>query len=285
MSIIVTTAIFAALLAFILGAALGFFREFFKVEEDPLKSRIREALPGANCGACGYPGCDGYAAAAAAGQAETNRCSVGGKAVTERISALLGVTASITPVVAVLACQGSADHAPSKGDYRGLATCRGAKLSTGGTKLCIWGCLGFGDCVKACQFNALTMEENGLPRVDYGKCTGCKLCVAECPQGLLRDVPVDRTGVAALCSNRNPLKGMVLKTCKAGCIKCELCVKNCPENCITMDKGIPLVDYAKCTSCGTCVSKCPTKVLRIIRSDVFPGTGEPVPAELETAPA
>jgi Na+-translocating ferredoxin:NAD+ oxidoreductase RNF subunit RnfB len=284
LGIIVTTAIFAVLLAFSLGAALGFFREFFKVEEDPLTSRIREALPGANCGACGYPGCDGYAAAVAAGQAETNRCSVGGKAVTETISGLLGVTASMTPVVAVLACRGSAEHAPSKGDYRGLATCRGAKLSTGGTKRCLWGCLGFGDCLTVCQFGALSLGEDGLPRVDYGKCTGCKLCIAECPQGLLRDIPVDRKGAVALCANHNPLKGMVLKTCKVGCIKCELCVKNCPEECIAMDQGIPLVDYAKCTSCGTCVSKCPTKVLRIIQTNVFPGPASPVPGEAETAP-
>ncbi|MDR3167050.1 MAG: RnfABCDGE type electron transport complex subunit B [Treponema sp.] len=285
MGIIITTAIFAVLLAFVLGAALGFFRDFFKVAEDPRKSRIREALPGANCGACGYPGCDGYAAAVAAGEAETNRCSVGGKAVMETISALLGVKATMAPAVVVLACRGSADHAPHKGDYRGLAPCRGAKLSTGGTKLCLWGCLGFGDCVKICQFGALSMGDDGLPRVDYGKCTGCKLCINECPQGLLRDVPADLTGAFALCSNRNPLKAMVLKTCKTGCIKCELCVKNCPEQCIVMDRGIPLVDYTKCISCGTCVSKCPTKVLRIIQSDVFPGTGEPVSAEAETAPA
>ncbi|MDR2629467.1 MAG: RnfABCDGE type electron transport complex subunit B [Spirochaetaceae bacterium] len=285
MSIIVTTAIFAVLLAFLLGAALGFFRDFFKVEEDPLKARIRECLPGANCGACGYPGCDGYAAAVAAGQAETNRCSVGGKAVTEGISALLGVKASITPVVAFLACRGSADHAPAKGDYRGIPSCRGAKISAGGTKLCLWGCLGFGDCLKVCQFDALFWGEDGLPRVDYGKCTGCKLCIAECPQGLFRDVPVERTGAMALCANHNPQKGMVLKTCKVGCIKCELCVKNCPQNCITMDKGIPLVDYTQCTSCGICVSKCPTKVLALIQSDILPGKGEKLPAEAETAPA
>jgi Na+-translocating ferredoxin:NAD+ oxidoreductase RNF subunit RnfB len=283
MGIVITTAIFAALLAFILGAALGFFRDFFKVEEDPLKIQIREALPGANCGACGYPGCDGYAAAVAAGQAETTRCSVGGKAVTERLSALLGVQGSMTPVVAVLACRGS--QALKKGDYRGLLTCRGAKLSAGGTKICLWGCLGFGDCLKVCQFGALSMGADGLPQVDYGKCTGCKLCIAECPQGLLRDVPVDRTGAFARCSNHNPLKAAILKACKTGCIKCELCVKNCPEHCITMDRGIPLVDYAQCTSCGTCVSKCPTKVLGLIRPDILCGGVGLVPGGTETAPA
>jgi Na+-translocating ferredoxin:NAD+ oxidoreductase RNF subunit RnfB len=274
--IILFTALFAAALAFILGIALGFFREFFQVEQDPLIDRIREVLPGANCGACGYPGCDGYAAAMAAGSAETNRCSVGGTETAEKLSALMGVQASIVPAIAVLACQGSKAHTFPKGEYTGLATCRGAKLSAGGTKLCAWGCLGFGDCTGACQFGALTMGDDGLPRVDYEKCTGCKLCIAECPQQLLRDIPRDRRGAWVRCSNRNPLKAMVAKTCKTGCIKCGICVKNCPEVCIVMERGIPVVDYAKCTSCGTCVSKCPRKVFKLIRRDIL-GRGEPEP--------
>jgi Na+-translocating ferredoxin:NAD+ oxidoreductase RNF subunit RnfB len=266
MSIVVITALFAALLAFVLGSALGFFREFFAVPEDPLAGQVREALPGANCGACGFPGCDGYAAAVASGYAETNKCSVGGTETAEKLAALMGVSGgTVVQPVAVLACQGSREHAPLKGEYRGLQTCRGAKLSAGGTKLCAWGCLGFGDCTAVCQFGALSMGDDGLPRVDYTKCTGCKVCVAECPQGLLRAIPRNQQGAVALCSNRNQIKAMVMKTCKKGCIKCELCVKNCPEQCIVLERGIPVVDYAKCTSCGTCVSKCPTKVLQILQ--------------------
>jgi Na+-translocating ferredoxin:NAD+ oxidoreductase RNF subunit RnfB len=269
MSIILLTALFALALAFILGLALGFFKEFFAVPQDPLIGLVREALPGANCGACGYPGCDGYAAAVASGEAPANRCTVGGAATAEKLSAILGVDASAVPVVAVLACQGSRDHAPSKGIYTGLPTCRGAKLSAGGTKLCAWGCLGFGDCTGVCQFGALSMGEDGLPRIDYGKCTGCKLCIAECPQQLLREMPRERKGSMARCSNRNPLRAMVIKTCKASCIKCELCVKNCPQQCITMDRGIPVTDYDKCVSCGTCAAKCPTKVMKIIQQDIL----------------
>ncbi|MDR3114106.1 MAG: RnfABCDGE type electron transport complex subunit B [Treponema sp.] len=262
--IIVITACFALILAFILGLALGFFREFFAVPEDPLKGQVRDCLPGANCGACGFPGCDGYAAAVAAGEAAINRCSVGGKGTAEKLAALMGGEASVTPLVAVLACQGSREHAPLKGAYWGIPTCRGAKLSAGGTKLCSWGCLGYGDCSKVCQFGALHIGADGLPHIDGAKCTGCKRCVAECPQQLLRDIPKDRQGAMPFCSNRNPIKTMVKKTCKAGCIKCEACVKNCPEKCITMDKGIPLVDYTKCTSCGTCAAKCPTKVFKVL---------------------
>jgi Pyruvate/2-oxoacid:ferredoxin oxidoreductase delta subunit len=113
------------------------------------------------------------------------------------------------------------------------------------------------------------MGEDGLPQVDYRKCTGCKLCISECPQQLLRDIPRDRKGSMPLCSNRNPLRAMVMKTCKAGCIKCELCVKNCPQKCITMDKGIPVTDYEKCVSCGTCAAKCPTKVIKVLERDII----------------
>jgi Na+-translocating ferredoxin:NAD+ oxidoreductase RNF subunit RnfB len=265
MSIVLTTALFAAVLAFILGLALGFFRQFFEVPQDLLTGQIREILPGANCGACGYPGCDAYAAAIAKKEAGISSCSVGGPAVAEQLAAIVGGDATVIPVVAVLACQGSKEHAAVKGEYTGIRTCRGAKLSAGGTKLCAWGCLGFGDCTLVCQFGALSMGENGLPRIDKAKCTGCKVCIGECPQGVLREIPRDQKGAFVFCSNRNPVKAMVAKTCKTGCIKCEICVKNCPEQCIVMDNGIPKVDYGKCTSCGTCVSKCPKKIFQLLQ--------------------
>ncbi|MDR0876831.1 MAG: RnfABCDGE type electron transport complex subunit B [Treponema sp.] len=269
MSIVLITAVFALVLAFILGVALGFFKKVFAVPEDPLVAQIREILPGANCGACGFPGCDGYAAALAKGTTGTGNCSVGGPAVAEKLAAITGVFGgAVVSVVSVLACQGSKTHAPLKGNYTGLQTCRGAKLSAGGTKLCAWGCLGFGDCVSVCQFDALSMGDDGLPKVDFVKCTGCKLCINECPQGLFKGIPRGQKGSIPLCSNRNPVKTMVMKTCKIGCIKCGLCEKNCPQQCIVVKNGIPEVDYSKCISCGTCVEKCPTKVLKILERDV-----------------
>ncbi|MDR2434293.1 MAG: RnfABCDGE type electron transport complex subunit B [Treponema sp.] len=271
MSIVLITAVFALILAFVLGTALGFFRAFFAVPQDPLAGRIRNVLPGANCGACGFPGCDNYAAAIVAGNAGVTSCSVGGPSVAEKIAAITGISGgAVLQTVTVLACQGSSAHAALKGEYTGLATCRGAKLSAGGTKLCAWGCLGFGDCVKMCKFGALTLaREKRLPVVEYAKCTGCRLCINECPQGLLRGIPKDQKGAMTLCSNRNPVKQMVMKTCRIACIKCGLCVKNCPQQCINLDDHIPVVDLVKCTSCGTCVEKCPTKAFKIIERDVF----------------
>jgi RnfABCDGE-type electron transport complex B subunit len=264
MSIVLITALFALALAFALGLALGFFKQFFAVEEDPLIGWIRELLPGANCGACGFPGCDGYAAALAGGSAAIGNCPVGGQAVAEKLVALVGGSADVKPMIAVVACRGTVDKALPKGEYIGVKTCRAAKISTGSVKRCSWGCQGFGDCVKVCKFNGLTMGEDGLPHIDISRCTGCKACATECPQRIIRIIPRDQKGAIALCSNLNAVKSMVAKSCKSGCIKCELCVKNCPEQCIKMVNGIPAVDYAKCTSCGNCVTKCPIKVMALV---------------------
>jgi len=271
MTVIIITAVFALVLAFVLGTALGFFRDFFAVPRDPLVDNIRAALPGANCGACGFPGCDNYAEAIAAGNAGISACTVGGAAVAEQIAAITGKTGgAVLQAAAVLACRGSYLHAPQKGKYTGLKTCRGAKLSTGSTKLCSWGCLGFGDCVKACVFGALSMDkEKGLPVIDYTKCTGCRMCMGECPQGLLVGVPKNQKGAIILCSNHNPNRQGVIKTCKIACIKCGQCVKNCPRQCIELVNYIPVVDLTKCDSCGTCVEKCPTKVFKIIEKDIY----------------
>jgi Na+-translocating ferredoxin:NAD+ oxidoreductase RNF subunit RnfB len=262
--IILITAVFAFILAFVLGFALGFFKKMFAVKQDPLIEQIRESLPGANCGACGFPGCDGYASAVASKKAEINKCSVGGQPVADKLSALVGGNAEMIPEIAVLACQGSAEYAPLKGEYSGLETCRGAQISQAGVKLCAWGCIGFGDCVKVCKFGALSMSPDGLPVIDREKCTGCKVCVSECPKGIIQAVPKDAQAALALCSNRNTIKSQVLKTCKVGCIKCGICVKVCPDNCIVLENGVPKVDRAKCSSCGTCVSKCPRKVMKLL---------------------
>jgi Na+-translocating ferredoxin:NAD+ oxidoreductase RNF subunit RnfB len=266
MTLVLITAIFALVLAFSLGIALGFFNEIFAVPVDAATDRIRELLPGANCGACGYPGCDAYAAAVAAGNAGSGECTAGGPGVAEKIAAITGIAGSeVQFTVALLACQGSSIHTPLKGSYSGIQTCLGAKISAGGTKLCSWGCLGFGDCVKVCKFDALSMGANGLPVVNSIKCTGCQMCARECPIGVMRYINVNQKGAVILCSNKNPVKQMVSKTCKIACIKCGLCVRNCPKQCISLVTHIPVVDYSKCDSCGICAAKCPSKVI-IVRN-------------------
>ncbi len=254
-------------LAFVLGILLGFFRKVFHVETDPLESEIREALPGANCGACGYPGCDGFAAAVASGAAAVTGCVVGGAETAAKLAALMGADASAAVrKVAVLACQGTKDLAPAKGMYNGVKTCRAVKLSCGGLKFCDWGCIGFGDCETVCKFDAIHVGEDGLPHVDYSKCTGCGMCVAECPQKILTEHPRDRKGAAALCANRSEVKGSVIKDCKTGCIKCGKCERACPEKALKLVNGIPEIDYSLCTSCGECVRGCPTHVLKLLEN-------------------
>ena len=270
MNIVLITALFALGLAFILGLALGFFKEFFAVKEDPLAGQIRAVLPGANCGACGFPGCDGYAAAIAKGEAGVNKCTAGGQSVAEQLAALAGGSADVKPMLAVLACRGARGKALLKGEYIGVKSCRAAKISTGSIKRCTWGCQGFGDCVKACKFGALSMGGDGLPLIDATKCTGCKACSNECPQHIIWIIPRDLKGARPVCSNLNVNKAMVAKNCKNGCIKCEICVKSCPEQCIKIAadiyiRGVPAVDNSKCTSCGTCVAKCPVKVMALIQ--------------------
>ena len=270
MTIVLLTAVFALAIAFVLGTALGFFRDFFAVPQDPLVGKIREALPGANCGACGFPGCENYAIAIAGGSAGISSCSVGGPAVVEKLARITGKAGEAAkPSVAVLCCQGSYIHTPQKGIYTGIKNCRGAKMATGGTKLCSFGCIGFGDCVKVCKFGAINMDDKkGLPVIDIAKCTGCGMCVTECPQAIIKSVARDQKGVMVLCSNRSLNRQQVAKSCKISCIKCGQCVKQCPQQCIDLSANIPVVDLAKCTSCGTCVEKCPTKVMKVIEKQI-----------------
>jgi len=270
MEIILGTLVVSLILSLLLGFLLGYFKKVFHVSVDPTEANVRAALPGVNCGACGYPGCDGLASAIARGEAPVNACTVGGPATAKAVGAVMGVSGSAETQVAVLLCQGTNELSPVKAEYNGIKTCRAVKLSINGNKLCDWACIGMGDCEVVCPFDAIHVLADGLPHVDYRKCTGCGLCVKECPQFVLTTVPVARKGALALCSNRNPKKAQVLKDCKTGCIKCLKCEKVCPEHCLRVIDGIPVIDYALCTSCGECVTNCPTGVLSLIEKKVAP---------------
>jgi len=268
MQIILATLVISLILSLVLGFLLGFFKKVFYVAVDPTEANIRAVLPGVNCGACGYPGCDGLAAAIARGEAPVNACTVGGAAVAIEVGKVMGVDAKAETKVAVLLCQGSKDKCMPKAEYNGIRTCKAVKLSVNGLKMCDWGCIGLGDCERICMFDAIHVGPDGLTHVDYAKCTGCGMCVKECPQRILTLLPVERKGSVALCSNRNPRKAQVNKDCKAGCFKCGKCEKVCPKQCIKVTNGIPLVDYAVCDSCGECVTNCPTHVLALIENKI-----------------
>ncbi|MCK7508740.1 MAG: 4Fe-4S binding protein [Desulfobacterales bacterium] len=206
----------------------------------------------------------------AAGAAPVDKCAPGGKSVVEVLAGIMGVTASSRG--AWWPCSAAREprtRPPSRATTWAYPTCRAAKLSAGGTKTCSWGCMGYGDCTAVCKFDALAMGDDGLPHVDYENCTGCGMCVAECPQELFALVPGTARARSSSAQNRAVVKPSVAKACKVGCIKCEICVKNCPEKCITMENGIPVTDYSKCTSCGICVTKCPTKCYKMLEDGVI----------------
>ena len=261
--IILLTLVISLIVAFVLGFLLGFFKKMFYVPVDERVEKVRAVLPGANCGGCGFPGCDGFAAAVVAGKTHVDGCPAGGEAVAEAVGGVLGIAALIEQKDALLQCQGCTSNAITNGEYVGLKSCAASKLTTNGTKACPYGCIGFGDCVSVCKFGALSMGDDGLPHIDHFACTGCGMCASVCPQRLIALVHTKYTRAVALCSNRTTNKSSVLKQCKAGCIKCAKCEKNCPTGALILKDGIPWVDHAQCTSCGVCVSGCPTHVLAL----------------------
>lgn len=248
----------------VFGGFLALAAQKFKVEEDPKVAEILEVLPGANCGACGYPGCAGLAAAIAKGEAPCNACVPGGQAVADKVSAIMGVAGeAVKPMVAVVYCQGDHDRAKTVAQYHGVPDCRAAN-QVGGGKGCPYGCLGFGTCVKACPFDAMYMSPEGLPVVIREKCTGCGACVKACPRGIIGLAPKDQY-VHILCRSYD--KGtQVRKYCQVGCIACRLCVRSCPHEAISMDREtLAKIDYSLCQNCGVCAEKCPMKTIVDVR--------------------
>lgn len=245
----------------VFGAGLAYASKKFAVETDPRVEAVMGVLPGANCGACGYPGCSGYADAVVNGAA-TNRCPVGGAELVTKLSAIMGVTASAAGErsVATVHCVGGKAECGTRFVYEGIKTCQAAQAIGGGDKSCTYGCLGYGDCAGVCPFGAITMGENNLPVIDEEKCTGCEKCVVTCPRSVIAMRPVS-SRVQVRCKSQE--KGAaVRKTCKTGCIACSLCVKACPFDAIKVENNLASIDYTKCRNCGLCVTKCPTKVIK-----------------------
>ena len=236
---------------------------YFSVKEDVTAVAIRDCLPGANCGACGYSGCDGYAKALAEKSTDkTNLCIPGGDSAAKDIAAILGVAAEdVVERVAYVACNGTCDAAVKKYDYQGLKTCRTSNMEYSGEKLCTFACLGYGDCAAVCPKNAISIKD-GVAVVDPAKCIGCGICERECPNGIIHLVP-DTSTTVVLCSNKD--KGAITrKACSNGCIGCMKCQKTCPSGAITVKDNLASIDQSLCTGCGACVDACPVHCIHSV---------------------
>ncbi|WP_353096654.1 RnfABCDGE type electron transport complex subunit B [Tissierella praeacuta] len=241
------------------GILLSIASNVFAVKVDPKVEQVRSVLPGANCGACGFPGCDGLANAIADGKAPVNACNVGGKPVAEKIADIMGVNATnVEKKVATVLCQGNCDKAKEKYRYEGIKDCRAANILQGGSKACSYGCLGCGTCKDVCAFGAIEIID-GIAVINKDKCTACMKCIEACPKSIIELVPYDNQFVVK-CKSNDPGKEVRSK-CSTGCIGCQICVKNCPEEAISFENNLAKINYDKCVNCGICAGKCPTKAI------------------------
>lgn len=263
-----TTIIFAIAilggLGVVIGAALAYVGEKMKVEMDPRFERVVDILPGLNCGACGYAGCEAAAEAIVSGDAPLNICIVGGEEELKLLGELFGeeVGAQETTTKPVVHCGKGRENVEPLFEYSGEKSCEVVDITTGGDVPCSYGCLGYGDCVEACPFDAMWIGEDGLPEFDLDKCTRCGLCVEACPRNLIELIP-KKGGINVLCSNKDSGKN-VRAVCDVGCIACKLCERNCPNEAFSVKDYLAEVDYDKCKLALVCVEKCPTKCIKKI---------------------
>lgn len=258
----------AILIAAVVVTSVGFLgavilvvaAKVMHVEEDARIGEVSAVLPGANCGACGYAGCADYAKAIVAG-APVNKCVPGGAATAEAAAAIMGVAAgSVAKRKAIVACQGSYDNTTDKYIYEGVQSCTAAAALYKGSAACEYGCLGYGDCTRACKFDAI-MVENGLARVNPEKCTGCGACEQACPKKVIL-IKEESEQPIVLCANHER-GALTRKACTAGCIGCMKCEKGCPEGAIKVTNNVARVDYSKCTGCRKCMNECPVHAITI----------------------
>lgn len=248
-------------LGVIFGAVLSFADKKFAVPVDEKVEKIRQALAGANCGACGFPGCDGYANAVAKGEAPINACTPGGTKTLSAISEIMGIKAdSLEPRVARVLCQGKNGVAKERYEYTGKKSCHIASQIAGGPTQCAYGCVGLGDCVSVCKFDALKIVD-GLATIDENKCTACGMCEKACPRNLIVVLP-QSASVRVSCKSKAPAKE-AKDACSNACIGCKRCEKACQFDAIHVNSGLASIDYDKCTKCGECLKVCPDQCIVI----------------------
>jgi len=250
-------------LGFVFGIGLGLAAKKFAIQVDPREEELLNVLPNANCGACGFTGCRAYAEALLAGKAKVGQCPVAGGEATAKIARIMGQELSefSAPKVAVIFCDGGS-KCKDKYEWKGVESCALASKYFGGPKECEFGCLGLGDCFRACPFGAIKWEKPGeVPIIDWEKCTGCGLCVSACPKNIIHLVDC-RYRVHIRCASTDR-GARVRQICPPGCIGCGLCVKVCPKNDIIMENNLAKMKYDTCDNCGLCEAKCPTKTIKI----------------------
>lgn len=265
MTSILTAVLIVGIIGLVCGIALAVASIALAVPTDEKAETITEILPGANCGACGFSGCAGYAAALSSGATEnTAMCNPGGSEVSKQIAEYLGLSAGeVEPMTAVVMCQGNSSNASTKMEYKGVDSCKMAAQLFGGPKDCVYGCLGLGDCVRECPYNAIHICD-GVARVNTAACRACKKCVAICPKGIIELVPIHKAKAVVMCKNKD--KGVLArKECKTACIGCMKCEKTCPEQAVTVTNFNAHVDTSKCTGCGSCKEACPVGCIDILK--------------------
>ncbi|MEE0946813.1 MAG: RnfABCDGE type electron transport complex subunit B [Acutalibacteraceae bacterium] len=251
---IIIPVIIVAVIGLVLGLGLSLAGKYLSDPPDEKLEAIREALPGANCGACGYTGCDDYAAAVKDGIAKPNLCLPGGKDTAAALSEVLGVEISATEKVAFVTCGGDCYKASTKYAYNGIMSCSAAVSLYGGPMDCSFGCIGFGDCVKACEYGGIEIVD-GVARVDARICKACGKCVTVCPKNIITLLPKGNN-LKVKCVNTD--KGAkTMKVCQVGCIGCTKCVKECKHDAIKVENFVAKIDPEKCTGCGDCQLICP----------------------------
>ncbi|HPX99649.1 MAG TPA: Fe-S cluster domain-containing protein [Bacteroidaceae bacterium] len=258
---ILTAILVLGVIGLILGIVLYVVARKFAVDTDPRVEQIIEILPGANCGGCGLPGCAAFAEACVKRDSmEGLNCPASSSGVMQQIAAITGrAVQESTPKVAVVRCNGSCENRPRVNNYDGASRCVIAAMQTGGETGCFYGCLGCGDCVTVCKFDAIHMNpETGLPEVDQEKCTACGVCVKACPRGIIElrnKNKLDRR-IYVSCVNKD--KGPVAKkACAVACIGCGKCVKVCSFDAITLENNLAYIDFEKCRLCRKCIDECP----------------------------
>ncbi|WP_276929631.1 RnfABCDGE type electron transport complex subunit B [Herbinix luporum] len=259
-SLILATVV-VSVIGLLIGLFLGLASKKLEVPVDEKEAKVRELLPGANCGGCGYAGCDACAKAIANQEAAADVCPVASSDIHVEIAKLMGSSVDTTEKqVAYVKCAGTCDKAKKNSNYYGPKDCKlAAGIGGNGSKGCSYGCMGFGSCVKVCAFDAIHIVD-GIALVDKEKCTACGICVAECPINIIEMLPTKAKTLVA-CSSLD--KGKDVKpVCSTGCIGCKLCTKACQFDAIHVENNLAKIDYSKCTNCGACVKVCPVKVIQ-----------------------